>query len=143
MHGAGEGLADIYRYEGRRFAQRGIAVLAYDKRGDGNSGGNAASGTLPNLAEDALAAVRYLQTRPEINSQAVGLWGVSQGGWIQPIAATQEGSGVAFLSSRSPHLAYPPNNKTYTCTKTIIATRVCPRKPCNAACKPTHFCNNF
>ncbi|MDA0242677.1 MAG: alpha/beta fold hydrolase [Chloroflexi bacterium] len=102
VHGAGEGLADIYRYEGRRFAQRGIAVLAYDKRGDGNSGGNAASGTLPNLAEDALAAVRYLQTRPEINSQAVGLWGVSQGGWIQPIAATQEGSGVAFLVALSP-----------------------------------------
>ena len=73
----------------------GIAVLAYDKRGIGQSGGSY-PGESPNpftidtLARDAEAAVRFLATRPEIDHDRIGLAGHSQAGWIIPLAATRE-----------------------------------------------------
>ncbi|RBL89377.1 alpha/beta hydrolase family protein [Chitinophaga flava] len=65
----------------------GIAVLRVDDRGVGNSTGDYESATNEDLAADALAGVQYLQTRHEINPQAVGLIGHSLGGEIAPIAA--------------------------------------------------------
>lgn len=67
--------------------RNGIAVLRYDDRGVGGSGGDAASGTTFDFATDAVSAVRYLKTRPEIGP--IGLVGHSEGGIIAPIAATQ------------------------------------------------------
>ncbi len=79
-----------------RLAARGIAVLTYDKRGVGASGGtyagpevgtnNVDSANLSLLAKDASAAVNKLQ---EVAMDLpVGLVGSSQAGWIIPIAAT-------------------------------------------------------
>jgi uncharacterized protein len=73
----------------------GIAVLAYDKRGTGQSGGSYPgespnSATIDVLARDAEAAVRFLATRPEIDRQRIGLAGHSQAGWIIPLAASRE-----------------------------------------------------
>jgi dienelactone hydrolase len=48
------------------------------------------------LADDALAAVRLLRTRPAIRGERVGLWGGSNGGWVAPLAAARD-SGVAFV----------------------------------------------
>lgn len=39
------------------------------------------------LAEDVAAAVHFLRRRPEIRGDLVGLWGISQAGWVLPIAA--------------------------------------------------------
>lgn len=79
-----------------RLAAHGIAVLTYDKRGVGESGGiyagpevgtnNVDSVNLALLAKDASAAVNKLQ---EVAMDLpVGLVGSSQAGWIIPIAAT-------------------------------------------------------
>jgi uncharacterized protein len=77
--------------------QSGFAVLRYDGPG---WGGGSLEGTgfetLEYRTEEAIAAIQYLQSRPDIKSNAVGLWGISQGGWIcQMAAATYDG--VAFI----------------------------------------------
>jgi pimeloyl-ACP methyl ester carboxylesterase len=73
----------------------GVAVLAYDKRGVGQSGGtypgeSPTSETIDTLALDAEAAARFLAAQPEIDPARVGLAGHSQAGWIIPLAATRE-----------------------------------------------------
>src|SRR5207237_7991735 len=74
----------------------GVAALAYDKRGYGLSSGNPNKNSLYSLADDALAAVRYLQGRADIDPSRVGMEGESQGGWIIPIAASHA-KDIAFV----------------------------------------------
>ncbi|MGN6798615.1 MAG: alpha/beta hydrolase family protein, partial [Gaiellaceae bacterium] len=69
----------------------GVAVLAYDKRGVGQSGGvypgeSPTPETIDVLARDAAAAVRFLARQPEIDRSHIGLAGHSQAGWIMPLA---------------------------------------------------------
>jgi dienelactone hydrolase len=76
-------------------AQLGIAVLADDKRGIGESGGSypgehATPATIDALARDAQAEVRYLGTLPQIDPKRIGLLGDSQAGWIIALAAARE-----------------------------------------------------
>ena len=42
-----------------------------------------------------LAGLNFLKTRKEIQAEKIGLWGISQGGWIVPLAAAQS-KDVAF-----------------------------------------------
>jgi uncharacterized protein len=74
-------------------ADAGFAVLTYDKRGVGKSGGSFLDTddrkAFMLLAEDAVAAFRKLQTHPQASGIPLGLLGISQGGWVGPIAATQ------------------------------------------------------
>lgn len=75
--------------------RNGVAVLAYDKRGIGQSGGtypgeSPTTETIDTLALDAAAAARFLAAQPEIDPARVGLAGHSQAGWIVPLAATRE-----------------------------------------------------
>jgi pimeloyl-ACP methyl ester carboxylesterase len=71
----------------------GIAVLRYDDRGYGESGGDL-EGTSADLATDASAAFEYLSARPETGS--VGLLGHSEGGMIAPLVAIGDPA-VAFV----------------------------------------------
>lgn len=71
------------------FTAQGIAVLAFDKRGIGESGGEyVESPLLENSAGDGLAAVRALADRADIDRSNIGVWGISQGGWVGPLMAT-------------------------------------------------------
>jgi len=65
----------------------GIAVLRYDDRGTGESTGDFTTATSTNLATDVESAIKYLQTRQEINKQQIGLIGHSEGGIIAPMVA--------------------------------------------------------
>ena len=81
--------------------RHGVAVLVYDKRGIGQSGGvypgeSPTPSTIDVLARDAAAAARFLGAQPEIDRARVGLTGHSQAGWIAPLAATREPA-VRFL----------------------------------------------
>ncbi|HET9361070.1 MAG TPA: alpha/beta fold hydrolase [Vicinamibacterales bacterium] len=67
--------------------RNGVAVLRYDDRGVGRSTGEFAAATSADFATDAVAAVRFLLTRPEIDREAIGLVGHSEGGMVAPIAA--------------------------------------------------------
>ena len=75
--------------------RHGVAVLAYDKRGVGQSGGrypgeSPTASTIDVLARDAAAAVRFLARQTGIDPARVGLAGHSQAGWIVPLAASRE-----------------------------------------------------
>src|SRR5215213_2279010 len=41
------------------------------------------------LADDAVAAAKFLQSRKDVNPKQIGFWGLSQGGWIAPLAASR------------------------------------------------------
>ena len=78
----------------RRLVKEGFAVLAYDKRGVGASGGEyprgwgaGAEATLRLLAADAAAAFSRVREEPEIERARVGFFGASQAGWIIPLAS--------------------------------------------------------
>jgi len=87
-------------------AQNGIAVLTYDKRGVGESGGvyagpevgtnNVDSANLNLLAFDASAAANTLLGDLPTNHVPLGLMGASQAGWIIPLAA-QKNSHIGFM----------------------------------------------
>ena len=98
LHGAERGLKDWYLYEHLHevLPSDGIGVVTFDRRGDGASTGESSRGRFELQAEDALAVIRYAAEQPEIDSNRVGLWGISQGGWVAPLAATMSPD-VAFL----------------------------------------------
>lgn len=76
--------------------RQGIAVLRYDDRGVGGSTGDFATATSEDFASDALAAVAWLRQRPEIDPEAVGIVGHSEGGLVGPMAAVRS-TDVAYV----------------------------------------------
>ena len=95
VHGSGDDAATDYSPNGDFLAAHGIATLTYDKRGTGRSTGRY-SFDFHLLARDVVAAVEYLQSRPEIDSARIGLSGYSQGTWVAPLAASQT-DGVRYV----------------------------------------------
>jgi dienelactone hydrolase len=83
--------------------RRGIAVLRMDDRGFAESGGDAATATSADFAEDIRAGLAYLRTRPEIDGARLGLVGHSEGGIIAPMVATKEPTlkGIVLLAGTS------------------------------------------
>ena len=101
-HGSGQQTKDSCRFLADGFLSRGFATLCFDKRGVGQSTGTfvfvGARDSIPvfdDLASDMAAGVAFLRTRPEIDAKRIGLAGVSQAGWIMPIAAQK--SQPAFM----------------------------------------------
>ncbi|WP_346112308.1 alpha/beta hydrolase family protein [Nonomuraea maheshkhaliensis] len=94
VHGAGTGTPrEKLLGEAVAFARQGMSVLVYDKRSQGYS---LFERSYPQLAEDALGAVGTLRRQPGVDPAKVGLWGLSEGGWVVPIAATRSRD-VAFV----------------------------------------------
>lgn len=78
------------------FTRKGYAVLRYDERGIGLSGGKFKGATSEDFAMDVESAVQYLQGRKEINTQKIGLVGHSEGGMIAPLVASKN-KDIAFI----------------------------------------------
>ena len=78
----------------------GYAVLRYDKRGVGKSGGSAATRTRTDLLEDIRAAMRFARSYPSINPKRIFLLGHSEGGELVPSAAAADGkvSGIILMA---------------------------------------------
>ena len=64
----------------------GIAVLAYQKRGTGNSSGDCSMSTIDDLASDLSNIYNYLNTDPH-SFDNIGVLGISAGGWTMIKAA--------------------------------------------------------
>ena len=75
---------------------QGYAVLYCNKRGLGGSTGNWRKNDFFGRADDAYAAIEYLKTLPEIDTNRIGVSGHSQGGWIAQITAAKHDD-VAFI----------------------------------------------
>lgn len=69
--------------------RKGIAVLRYDKRGNGKSTGDYANATTEDFAGDCESAIAYLKSRKEIDPKRIGLIGHSEGGIIAPMVAAR------------------------------------------------------
>ena len=87
FHGSGPQERDSERAEW--FAGWDIAALAYDKRGVGKSTGDFQKIPFPDLVEDGLAGIAFLKARSDIDPKRIGVWGLSQGGWLGPLAASR------------------------------------------------------
>jgi pimeloyl-ACP methyl ester carboxylesterase len=97
-----EGVSSTYYTDhARKMAGIGYAVLRYDPPGVGQSGGERGFQSLENRTEEAMAALHYLQSRSDIQRNGVGLWGISQGGWVIAMAAAAYPQDVAFILSVS------------------------------------------
>jgi dienelactone hydrolase len=94
FHGSGPHGRDLST--ARWFADHGFAALTYDKRGVGESTGDFRAGPFMDLCDDGLAAVQYLKSRKEIDSRHIGVWGMSQGGWLGPLAASRSAE-ISFV----------------------------------------------
>jgi uncharacterized protein len=92
LHGAGEGTRESpsLRHLHDLLPTHGIGVVTFDRRGEGESTGDATRGRFDLQADDALAVLRA------IGAERGGLFGYSQGGWIAPLAAARSDD-VAFL----------------------------------------------
>ena len=97
IHGSGGGTRGYFSSLPFILATQGVASLVYDKRGSGGSSGNRHISTFEKLADDALAGVRLLRSRKEIDSRHIGLYGHSQGGWVAPLAASRANGSVSFV----------------------------------------------
>src|SRR5918999_3158373 len=92
--GSGAGVPrEVLLVEAVAFARQGIAVLIYDKR---SAGYTRLRRSYPELADDAVGAVRALRAQPGVDPGKVGVWGLSEGGWVAPLAAARS-TEVAFV----------------------------------------------
>jgi uncharacterized protein len=112
LHGSGPLTRHSFGPYARFFNSLGMAVLVYDKRGTGASTGrrlDASTGTPEtlwpayypdDLLADALAALRFLQGRAEIDGKRIGFWGASEGGMLATqVAARSKDVSCAINSS--------------------------------------------
>lgn len=98
-HGSGT----VTRYAGTWitfFLQHHMAVLSYDKRGTGESGGNWKTSSYLDLADDLSAAVDWLGKQAVIDAKRIGVHTTSQSGWYGPHTA-RNNPGIAFLIQRA------------------------------------------
>jgi pimeloyl-ACP methyl ester carboxylesterase len=95
VHGSGPQMRDEFQTFAAYCELLGIAVLADDKRGVGQSGGaypgeRATDATVDVLAKDAQAEARFLTGLSQIDPKRIGLLGDSQAGWVIALAASRE-----------------------------------------------------
>lgn len=100
VHGSGKQTRNLNIAQ--QFAKNGIAALVYDKRGVGESGGDYESkqsvseANITLLTDDAVAALAALASHPKLHRTPLGLTGISQAGWIVPLAA-EKTSALDFM----------------------------------------------
>ncbi|MFC1509221.1 alpha/beta hydrolase family protein [Candidatus Omnitrophota bacterium] len=73
----------------KKFVEAGYACMSWDKPGVGKSTGTWGDKTLfHDRASIAAGAVSFLKAREDIDEQHIGLWGISQAGYIMPLLTT-------------------------------------------------------
>ena len=90
-----------FGYWSAYLAHHGVAVLAYDRRGGGASGGDFNSATYDEVAGDVVAGFDMLTQRRDIDAKHIGVFGMSNGGYVAPLAVVRSGGRIAFVAVRS------------------------------------------
>jgi uncharacterized protein len=83
-------------------ARNGIASLRFDKRGVGQSTGKFAESSTADFASDAEAGLAFLKIQPQINPEAIGLIGHSEGTIAASIVAANPSNNVAYVAMLAP-----------------------------------------
>jgi len=91
IHGSRESYRDRnwYLTLSSYMQKNGVAVLLPDKRGSEKSEGDWYTSSFEDLATDTLAAVDFMKSQEIVEVSRIGIIGMSQGGFIAPIAASQ------------------------------------------------------
>ena len=108
-HGAGQAPRSYNLITGLYANHLGLVTLSCDKRGVAQSGGDypgefPSTGSVDQYARDVQAQARFLAAQPEVDPARVGISGVSQAGWIMPLAASREPAIRFMLGLVSPTL---------------------------------------
>ena len=98
IHGSGTSHRDSFWYLTltQYLQENGIVVLLPDKRGSEQSEGDWRTASFEDLATDTWAAIAFLKEQEEVGISIIGVVGMSQGGHIAPIVAS-ESSDIVFL----------------------------------------------
>src|SRR5579872_5664644 len=72
------------------------------------------------LCDDGLAAIEYLKTRKEVDAKRIGVWGLSQGGWLGPLAASRS-KDIAFVIAVSGPGVTPGEQMIYYYRRQLLA----------------------
>lgn len=129
IHGSGPSDRDnVWAFHiAQHLARSGVVVLLPDKRGSGASEGNWQAASFQDLADDALAGVDRLRRHPMVDPNRVGLVGLSQGGWIAPLAASQD-QNVAFIINVSGAAVTPAEQVQHEIAQDLRNTGVSARE---------------
>ncbi|PYR94760.1 MAG: hypothetical protein DMF84_03770 [Acidobacteria bacterium] len=92
----------IFAELARQLADSGHVVLRYDKRGIGQSGGRTENATLADYADDAMAAVRWLRKRKDVDHRRLVVAGHSEGAPVALMAATNQKAIDGVISIAGP-----------------------------------------
>lgn len=112
----GSGPADRHGFLSLQYLlpEWGIATLAFDKRGGGASGGTYVhrfeKENFERLAKDLVSAVQFGRGAGKIDPQRVGIVGISQAGWVVPIAADLLGDLKTTVLISGPPVAWGLEN---------------------------------
>ncbi len=97
VHGSGKDATwPVYKPLVERLVQSGFGVAFFDKRGTGESSGRflnisvkKSTEVFGQLSSDVVAVAEWVAEQPGIDKHRIGLFGLSQGGWIVPLAANK------------------------------------------------------
>ena len=113
---------DKPRYDGAfmadYLARKGIAVLIYDKRGNGQSTGNWKTSSFEDLADDCIAGINFIKSIPQINDKEIGIFGHSQGATISPIIVDRCPD-IAFNVAAAGFAVTPPEQDIFRVTNIL------------------------
>jgi alpha-beta hydrolase superfamily lysophospholipase len=107
VHGSGAadrdeliGVNPVFLQLSNALSNDGYAVLRYDKRGVGQSGGKTTLGTRDELLDDVRAAYGFARAQPKLDPKHVFLLGHSEGGELVPTVAVTDPSvpGIILLA---------------------------------------------
>ncbi|MFE1596873.1 alpha/beta hydrolase family protein [Nocardia sp. NPDC058705] len=109
VHGSGTEKSPQYDQVAAALAREGIVALRYDKRAENYT---PAHRDYSLLADDALSAVAALRNRTEVDPAKVGIWGLSEGGWVAPLAVSRSAD-AAFLITIGANSGAPAAQQTW------------------------------
>lgn len=103
LHGSGDSHQEynkmFNKIHANEFTQRGIAVFCYTKRGSGKNNVNYSHVGFNDLVADALSAIKFLKSQPDIDPDNIGIFAVSESGWFSPEIAENSNS-IKFIITR-------------------------------------------
>jgi len=99
IHGSGPSKRNSVWYLSvtKYLQENGIAVLLPDKRGCEKSEGEWIGANFKELATDVISAVEFVKKQDQFQYSEIGIIGMSQGGWIAPIAA-KNSNDISFVA---------------------------------------------
>ncbi|MDW3650581.1 MAG: hypothetical protein R8P61_26130 [Bacteroidia bacterium] len=103
LHGSGASHQEydklFNRLHANAFVEKGFASLAYTKRGSGKNEIDYRYFTYKDLMKDAMAALDFLRSRPDIDHKNIGIMAISESGWFSPELAARD-SNIRFIVNR-------------------------------------------